>query len=63
MTTTVFKPSDHHATLSPCRECARLELAARMARTEKEREQWRRLLTAHLHRQAGQMEMREERAR
>ena len=45
---TFSKPSDHHAILVKCRECSRLELGRRMAKTEKEKAQWTKLIEKHL---------------
>lgn len=39
---------DHHATLVPCKECARIKLMRRMERTDKERAKWDAILAAHL---------------
>jgi hypothetical protein len=43
-----MKPIQHHATLIVCRECARLKLGQRMARTQAEKDKWQRLIDAHL---------------
>jgi hypothetical protein len=42
------KRPDHHATLVPCKECARIKLMRRMEKSEKERAKWDALLDAHL---------------
>lgn len=42
-----MKPYDHHATLTVCRECSRLKLSLRMAKTETERAQWQKLIDNH----------------
>ena len=42
-----MKPVTHHAHLMQCRECARLELGLRMAKTDHEKEQWRKLIAQH----------------